>query len=114
MIKKFGVVILGMYENVNELRVLRFTYDPAYLIANIKDYKVIDKEQYLKLIGDIYVDCEYSETYRGVNTYVIGVLGTYFHPNDISSYYLAKFNTKYNLTEYFIKSEDNITMEIPK
>ena len=45
---------------------------------------------------------------------MIGVLGKYYHSNQISSYYFAKFNTKYNLTEYFIKSEDPNVMEIPR
>jgi hypothetical protein len=27
---------------------------------------------------------------------------------------MAKFSTKYNLTEYFIKSEENYIMEIPR
>jgi len=49
-----------------------------------------------------------------VNTYAIGILGTYFHPNEISSYYYGKFSTKYNLTEYYIKSEDPETMEVPR
>ena len=34
-------------------------------------------------------------------------------PNLVSSYYFAKFSTKFNLTEYFIKSEESSTMEIP-
>lgn len=55
-----------------------------------------------------------TENYLGINTYTIGIAGSYLHPNAISSYYLAKFSTKYNLTEYFIKSEDNVTMENPK
>jgi len=41
-------------------------------------------------------------------------LGSYFESNNIISYYFAKFNTKYNLTEYFIKSDDPTVMEIPR
>lgn len=49
-----------------------------------------------------------------MSTYVVGVLGSYAHSNSIISYYFAKFSTKYNMTEYFIKSEDPNTMEIPR
>lgn len=42
---------------------------------------------------------------------MIAVAGTYFHENQISSYYLAKFSTKYNFTEYMVLSEDPQTME---
>lgn len=42
----------------------------------------------------------------GTNTYVIGIAGTYFMSNAITSYYVAKFNTMYNITEYFVISED--------
>ena len=42
---------------------------------------------------------------------MIGIAGTYFHTNTISSYYLAKFSTKYNFTEYMIYSEDPEVME---
>ena len=49
-----------------------------------------------------------------MNTYSIGILGLYFQSNAISNYYFAKFSTKYNLTEYFIQSQDSLTMEIPR
>ena len=55
-----------------------------------------------------------TENYLGINTYTIAIGGSYLHSNAISSYYLAKFSTKYNLTEYFIKSEYPSTMENPK
>jgi hypothetical protein len=42
---------------------------------------------------------------------VIGIAGTYFHTNQIRSYYLAKFSTKYNMTEYFAISEEPSIME---
>jgi hypothetical protein len=94
----------------NELRVIRFTFTD--MAAAIKDYKVVDKDdKYKKLIGTVYVDCLYQSTYKGYNSYVIAIAGTYFHPNQISSYYLAKFNTKYNFTEYMILSEDQEIME---
>lgn len=83
-------------------------------MAIVKDYKVVDKDAGLRLSGDLYIHCKYDGTFKGVNTYSIGILGTYFHPNAISSYYYAKFSTKYNLTEYYIKSEDPQTMEIPR
>ena len=104
--------VVALHNNSNEIRVLRIKQTGEK--ATIKDYKVIDKDQLLQLKGKIYVDCAKTEVYKGVNTYNIGVLGSYFHANGISSYYLAKFSTKYNLTEYFIKSEDPQTMEIPK
>lgn len=64
----------------NELRVIRFTFTNT--AATIKDYKVVDKDNtYKKLIGTIYVDCLYQSTYKGYNSYVIGIAGTYFHPN---------------------------------
>ena len=73
----------------------------------MKDYKKVDKDDTnKKLTGTIYVDCQYSGDFKGVSTYVIGIAGTYFHQNKISSYYLAKFSTKFNLTEYFVLSEN--------
>ena len=57
--------------------------------------------------GDIFVDCAHEEIFRGVNAYTLAVAGTYFHNNAITSYYFAKFSTKYNFTEWFIKSENN-------
>jgi hypothetical protein len=90
--------------------VIRFTFSGTS--ANINDYKVVDKDDALKkLLGTVYVDCSYQMTYKGQNTYAIAIAGTYFHPNQISSYYLAKFNTKYNFTEYMVLSEDQEVME---
>jgi hypothetical protein len=64
----------------NELRVIRFTFDKKSAVIN--DYKKVDKDdKYKKLTGTVYVDCSYKSTYKGVNTYVIGIAGTYFHPN---------------------------------
>jgi hypothetical protein len=57
------------------------------------------------------VDCAYQGKRLAVSHYVIGIAGTYFHDNDISSYYLAKFSTKYNFTEFFTLSEDPLVME---
>jgi hypothetical protein len=94
----------------NELRVIRFTFDRRSAVIN--DYKKVDKDdKYKKLTGTVYVDCSYQQTYKGVNTYVIAIAGTYFHSNQISSYYLAKFSTKYNFTEYMVLSEDQEIME---
>jgi hypothetical protein len=83
-------------------------------MAIVKDFKVVDKDPDFRLSGDLYIHCKYDGSFKGVNTYSIGILGTYFHPNAISSYYYAKFSTKYNLTEYYIKSEDDQTMEVPR
>lgn len=48
----------------------------------INDYKKVDKDdKYKKLTGTVYVDCSYQTTYKGENQYVIGIAGTYFHPN---------------------------------
>lgn len=99
--------VIALHETSNDLRVLRFDYDPARETASIRDYKSVDKEPDLPLKGDVYVDCKYESTFRGDNTYVAGILGSYLHENSIISYYFAKFSTKYNLTEYFIKSEDD-------
>jgi|LauGreDrversion4_2_1035121.scaffolds.fasta_scaffold136872_4 hypothetical protein len=64
----------------NELRVIRFTFDKKSAVIN--DYKKIDKDdRYKKLTGTVYVDCSYQNTYKGENTYVIAIAGTYFHPN---------------------------------
>eukprot|EP00347_Sterkiella_histriomuscorum_P007679 403347989 len=106
--------VIALHENTNQIRVMRLTYDIAYSLGTIKDYKVVDKESNLILTGDIKVDCKYNKKYRDVNTYVIGILGSYLEQNSLSSFYFAKFNTKYNLTEYFIKSEDPTVMEIPR
>ena len=56
-------------------------------MAIVKDYKVVDKDDGLRLTGDLYINCQYDGTFKGVNTYSVGILGTYFHPNAISSYY---------------------------
>ena len=59
----------------------------------------------------MHADCKYKGKYEDSNTYILGLAGTYFHENGLSSYYLAKFNTKFNMTEYFVKSEDPTVME---
>lgn len=74
----------------------------------------MDKDTSLLINGDLYVDCKWSGVYRGTNTYVVGILGSYLETNSIASYYLAKLNTKYNLTEYFVKSNDPTVMEIAR
>ncbi len=106
--------VVALHETSNDLRVLRFEYDIARETAFIRDYKSVDKEADLPLSGDVYVDCKFDGKFRGENTYVAGILGSYLHQNSIISYYFAKFSTKYNLTEYFIKSEDDKIMEIPR
>ena len=94
----------------NELRVVRFSFSETS--GSVYDYKVIDKDNtYNVLTGTVYVDCRYQSTYKGFNSYVIAVAGTYFDSSGISNYYLSKFNTKYNFTEYMILSEDPSTME---
>ncbi len=78
----------------------------------IRDYKKVDKDDFItKLDGMLYVDCAYQGEFKGESVYVIGIAGTYFHTNQIRSYYLAKFSTKYNLTEYFALSEESTVME---
>jgi hypothetical protein len=111
--------LVGVEQMTGDIHILRYTMttdndDQKLQMAIVKDYKVVDKDEDLKLSGDIIIECTFDGQYKGVNTYVIGILGTYFHTNAISSYYFAKFNTKYNLTEYFIKSEDPTTMEVPR
>jgi hypothetical protein len=83
-------------------------------VSNVIDFKKVDKPEELVLTGNVYVDCKMTETFLNSYSYTIGILGQYFQTNLLSSYYLAKFSTKYNLTEYFIMSEDLTTMEIPK
>ena len=111
--------LIGVEDMTGDIHIIRFkltndTDDPRLAMAIVKDYKVVDKDANLRLSGDLYIDCKFDGTYKGVSTYSIGILGTYFHPNAISSYYYAKFSTKYNLTEYYIKSEDDKTMEVPR
>jgi hypothetical protein len=77
--------VVALDVNSGEIRVLRFTYEIAYDLATILDYKVVDKEEALKLIGNIYVDCKMTENYLGVNTYHIGIVGTYLQSNGVSS-----------------------------
>ena len=97
--------MVALDQATNQLRVIRFTFDSKS--ASIKDYKGVDKDDVnKKLTGTVYVDCTYRETFKGQNNYVIAIAGTYFHSNQISSYYLAKFSTKYNFTEYMVLSED--------
>jgi hypothetical protein len=110
---------VGVEEISGDIHVLRLemtqdTENTDLQMAVVKDYKVVDKDDDLRLSGDLYINCKYDGSFKGVNTYALGILGTYFHPNAISSYYFAKFSTKFNLTEYYIKSEDDKTMEIPK
>jgi hypothetical protein len=111
--------LIGIEESSGDIHVLRFkmttdTENSNLQMAVVKDYKIVDKDMDLRLTGDLYIHCQYDGTFKGVNTYAIGILGTYFHTNAISSYYFAKFSTKYNLTEYYVKSEDPETMEIPR
>ena len=111
--------LIGVEEVTGDIHIIRFKLtqdneDPRLEMAVVKDYKIVDKDENLRLSGNLYIDCKFDGTYKGVNTYAIGILGTYFHPNAISSYYFAKFSTKYNLTEYYVKSEDPSTMEIPR
>ena len=111
--------LIGIEEVSGDIHVIRFLLQddpdvPGSRMATVKDYKIVDKDSDLRLSGDLYIHCQYDGTFKGVNTYSVGILGTYFHPNAISSYYFAKFSTKYNLTEYYIKSEDPTTMEIPR
>ncbi|CDW88139.1 neurohypophysial n-terminal domain containing protein [Stylonychia lemnae] len=104
--------VIGLNINYNEIRVMRIFNDTTSGYQYVKDFKKIDKDDvYKKLVGAIYVDCQYSGDFKGQSTYVIGIAGTYFHTNKISSYYLAKFSTKYNLTEYFVLSENQQIME---
>ena len=96
---------------------IKFVPDPSGVnptMAVVQDYKVVDKDESLRLTGNLYIHCQYDGSYKGVNTYSVGILGTYFEPNAIASYYYSKFSTKYNLTEYYVKSEDPLTMEIPR
>jgi hypothetical protein len=111
--------LIGVEDMTGDIHVIRYSLttdndDAKLQMAVVKDYKVVDKDAGMRLAGDVIIECTFDGQYKGVNTYVIGILGTYFHPNAISSYYYAKFNTKYNLTEYYIKSEDPETMEVPR
>jgi hypothetical protein len=111
--------LIGVEDKTGDIHIIRFKFtndtdDPRLQMAIVKDYKVVDKDENLRLSGDLYIDCKFDGLYKGESTYSIGILGTYFHPNAISSYYFAKFSTKYNLTEYYIKSEDDQTMEVPR
>jgi len=87
---------VGLHLNTNEVRVMRITNDTQI----VKDYKKVDKDDLtVKLVGTVHVDCAYQGNYLGVSTYVIGIAGTYFTTNQLRAFYLAKFSTKYNLTE---------------
>lgn len=58
---------------------MRLSYDEYYKWSKVKDYKKVDKDDVLtKLEGNIQVDCQYYDTYKEVNTYVIAIAGTYF------------------------------------
>lgn len=95
-----------------EIRVLKLKKDEDVTDRLVIDtYKTIDKDEYLNLQDEIHVDCTRDGSYKGKNTYTMAVGGTYFHENGLSSYYLAKFSTRFNLTEYFVKSEDDTVME---
>jgi len=102
-----------------EIRIMRLkmvtdNVNPNAQMAVVKDYKVVDKNDSLILSGNLYVDCKFEGTFKGVNTYTIGILGYYFQPTSMSNYYFAKFSTKHNLTEYFIQSQNPLIMEIPR
>ena len=68
----------------------------------------------MNLVGTVHVDCAYQSNYQGTNTYVIGIAGTYFKSNHLRAFYLAKFSTKYNLTEYVAISNQPDVMEDAK
>jgi len=95
-----------------EIRVLKLMKDKKVATKMVVDtYKTVDKDELLVLQDQVHVDCKYDGTYQGKNTYTMAVGGTYFHENGLSSYYLAKFSTRFNLTEYFVKSQDDTVME---
>ncbi len=71
----------------------------------------MDKDDTVYLEGPIIVNCQFEEIYNGVNTYQIGFTGTYFDTNGLSNYYVSKFNSKFNLTEFVIYSNDKTVME---
>lgn len=88
-----------------ELRIIRVKYDTFTNISYVLDYKKVDNDEFsTPLSGEIFVDCARSGFFRGNNTYIIGIVGTTYDSSGMSDYYLAKFNTKYNLTEYFFIS----------
>ena len=96
--------VVALHNNSNEIRILRLTGLNTAL-ATVLDYKVVDKDVNLTLVGNLYVDCYMTGMYLDANTYTIGIIGSFFTDKALSSYYFAKFSTKYNLTEYFIKSD---------
>lgn len=111
--------LVAIDDDSGEIRVMRLkmttdNVDPTLQMAVVKDYKVIDKNETLILKGNLYVHCQYDSSFKGVNTYYIGILGSYFQSTAMSNYYYAKFSTKYNLTEYFIQSQNPLVMEIPR
>jgi hypothetical protein len=105
--------LIGIEDSSGEIQVIRYTSASATEVI-IQDYKVVDKDESLFLSGNLYIDCKFDGTFKGVNTYTIGILGYYFQSNEISNYYYAKFSTKYNLTEYSITSNNPSVMEVPR
>jgi hypothetical protein len=104
--------IISKHTETGELRIIRLAEDSEDpTVMNIFDYKTVDKDPLLELRDEIHVDCKRDGEFGGASTYIIGVAGTYFHDNGLSSYYLAKFSTQFNMTEYFIKSDDDTVME---
>ena len=100
--------VVALDLNTNEIRVVRFTTD-AYdtSVLYIKDYTKVEKDDLLKkIVGGLSVDCSYEGNFKTQNYYTIAIGGTYFNNIGLTNYYLAKFSTKYNFTEYMIVSEN--------
>ncbi len=50
--------IVALHENTNEVHIIRTEYDIIRDVTNIKDYKKVDKDDFLtKLEGNVLIDC---------------------------------------------------------
>ncbi len=107
--------IIGHQTLLDEVHVIRITWNSLLSTYVIYDYKTVDKAvQATPLHGKVFADCRFAEKYLDANTYQIGIAGTYFDNNDISNYWVAKFDTKFNFTTQMTVSEDPDTMEMAR
>ena len=81
--------------------------------TSAKFRKRVAKDSSITLQEPLYVHCKHTGQYQGLNSYIVAIAASY--PNKDATYledfYLAKFNTQYNLTENVVTSQDSSVSE---
>jgi hypothetical protein len=71
--------IVALETTTNEIRVITLDYDSITLTSTVSNYKKVERDEGTSPVdGEIYVDCTYTDTYMGVNTYVIAIGATIY------------------------------------